>query len=332
MANQQLGDYIKQQLGGGVTVEVVKQALVQAGWPAADVDEAIATASTARPAEQPKVAPVGPGPTTTASPAGPAVKAPAGTPSTRDVVLTGSGGAFGDGNEPVFKATPKVAPAGVAIKTTTTAAGPGQAASWSRFILPGVLVFIIIVLAAFLYLQFSSSSGLTAQMNQLTAERDTLKIQVAGLTKKQADTDTQLQSLTSDNQELSNELSIFTNPRLLSVTSTEQVPVDIMGTLTGSTTTQYFITTKRGIVLYVKNYKDPGVAGALAPLAGTAVKLTGTHLIQSQDITVTRVNDQPIVVPSTTSSTTATPPATPAATSTKQTPPVTPPPATSTKP
>ena len=40
MANQELINYIKKSLGSGTNQVAVRKALLGAGWPAADVDEA----------------------------------------------------------------------------------------------------------------------------------------------------------------------------------------------------------------------------------------------------------------------------------------------------
>ena len=50
MQNQQLVDYIKQQLQGGVAKDAVKKALLEAGWPEADVAESMQAAAPAAPA------------------------------------------------------------------------------------------------------------------------------------------------------------------------------------------------------------------------------------------------------------------------------------------
>lgn len=47
MVNQQLADYIKQQLQGGVAKDAVKKALLDAGWPAQDVDDSMGSAGSA---------------------------------------------------------------------------------------------------------------------------------------------------------------------------------------------------------------------------------------------------------------------------------------------
>src|SRR5882724_4730935 len=68
MINQQLVDYIKQQLQAGVSKDVVRKALVDAGWPAADIDDSMKTGdsvaspaaavSTTSPAAQPTINPM----------------------------------------------------------------------------------------------------------------------------------------------------------------------------------------------------------------------------------------------------------------------------------
>ena len=52
MVNQQLLDYVKQQLQQGVSREQIKSSLMANGWQAQDIDEAFSTINTSTLSEQ----------------------------------------------------------------------------------------------------------------------------------------------------------------------------------------------------------------------------------------------------------------------------------------
>lgn len=269
MINQQLVDYIKQQMQAGVSKDAVRKALGDAGWPPADVEDSFKAAM-----------PAG------ASPANQTIINPAVAMGGVDVMAKSPAGA--SSSDKFFAKSA----AGQMPKEIDHA--PDK-----KFLVVMISMGAVIVLLAaalvFVYLNLNSQleaaqggspinpdqlSSLQGQVTQLTTERDQFA--------------SQAQSLNEDNQALLAELGFFVPPA--SATSTAPVSAMVNGMLSGNASTTFVLTTAHNLKVIVLNSKDAKVAAALAPLvAGTStVTLAGTHPAGSLNFTVTAVNGSPL--------------------------------------
>ncbi|MBU6500315.1 MAG: hypothetical protein KGJ89_00595 [Patescibacteria group bacterium] len=300
MVQQQLVDYIKEQLKLGVDASATKAALVDAGWPSADVEDSLGEISGGG-----KQAAVSDGQAATSKDMAAKSNAPIvanfGLPSSQQAPIIVSDLLGSTQLNMAAKATadknnnkPETA-----NKILLTKKMPGM----SRFTAPTIIMIVLGVVAValaagdvYLYLQDKSfqqkitafSSSGDAVVSNITA----LNSQIADLKSKNGDLASQVSSLQKDNQGLIDEISFVGVPS--GSTSTEDLAFSVSGVLAGGGQVQYNLTTKNGIKIYVKNYKDAKVDAALKPFVNQTVSLSGTHAPGSRDATITAVNGSDI--------------------------------------
>lgn len=296
--NPQLKDYIAQQTKVGVSKDVIKNALIEAGWEESDINQAIEEASSSSPAMvssavvstiQPQAVKLSE--TFQASrPLEPATQAT--KPSHVSFVASDI---FRQKGESVFQ------PAGTSIKSNIPDVKPAAVISGMKDklinkdkMLPIVSLGVLsaVFLAGNIYLFFQNSS-LNSRIGDLSKNSSSLEKQVASLTNDRKSLAEQVNSLSETVADYASQLSIFALP---SGTSTGAIPFAVSGTLGGGGKSLYILTTSGNILLLVKNSKDVNVDAALKPLIGTKVKLDGTHQSGANQLTVTAVNDQPVQV------------------------------------
>lgn len=321
MANPQLVDYIKQQLQLGVSKDAIRGTLSQAGWPEADINEALSAS--------------GPGAAQPSSPAMPAAQAAPSTPSTPAVSA-----------KPAASAAPASALSQFAQKSSASAPQsspfvtkdifqpkgestfqpkiqtmPAQAAAQSagssslrKYIILAVWIIVILGLAgwsAYLFWQngtlkkeVSQSAGLSSALEQANA-------QVASLTNEKSSLASQFDAVNLEKTDLLLHLSFFVAPAGGATTTN----VSVSGTLGGGGKNPYTVTTDRQVVLSVKNSSDSDVSKALLPLIGSEAAVSGVYVPGTREITVQAVNGVPVKAPApepaATSTPTSTPPAAP---------------------
>lgn len=326
MANQQLVDYIKQQLQLGVSKEAIRATLSQAGWPEADINEALSASgaeaaqspspvqpsSPAMPAKQaapsvPSTPAVSVKPASSVAPASalsqfaqkPAVSAPQSSPFvTKDI--------FQPEGEPTFQ--PKIQP-----MSAQTAAQSTGGSSLRKYIIFAVGIVAVLGFAGWSAYLFWQNGNLKEQISQgagLSSALEEANAQVASLTNEKNSLASQLDALNLEKTDLLLHLSFFIAPAGEATTT----DVSVSGTL-GGDKKLYTVTTNRQVVLSVKNSSDKDVAAALQPLLGNEVKVSGTYVPGTREITVTGVNGAPVKAPSSepaeTPTATSTPPAPP---------------------
>lgn len=280
--NPQLKEYVDQQVKLGVSNDVIKTALLGAGWRESDINEVMnllpsSGVGAAKPAE---IKPVEVKISSQEKP-------PPVSFVTSDI--------FQPKNEPVFESkgtAPQASFPGNKPQIIPTAGGAGPESGSGFFKKPivpitlGVLVLLFAALAGFFYIQ---NNGLQTKITSLTEENASLTVKLnSSATDKKGFTD-QIVSLNQTAADLNNQLSIFAVP---SGTSTAELSIDIKGTLGGGGKSLYSLTTNKAIVVYVKNSKDTRVDSTLKPLLGNQVEISGTHAAGSNSITVTSVNGQ----------------------------------------
>lgn len=267
MVENQLLDHVKSQLQGGATREVVKTALMGAGWPEADVEDTIKNVEAS---VLPKTAPA-------------IVVSDLVANSSLEVLPVEVKNAKAENAEP-----PKNFP---------EAGLPAQAGA-KKFnktsvikIALGVVALLFAGTAVFLFFQNSglkekmaASSGVTDAANAKVAA---LNSQVGDLNKQIADLNSKLATLTGDNQKLIAELSFFVVP---AGSPSEEAAFTLKGKVEVGGKVLYVVTADDGLKVTVKNSKDEKVDAALKPLVGQTAEISGTHAAGSRDATVTAVN------------------------------------------
>ena len=311
MPNQQLVDYITQQTQAGVAKEVVKNTLVATGWGERDVADAMNAAFGTSPAA---VAP-------TASPAAasPAVSRPiiAAKPAITPVVMPAakpiaaspaaasspvSMSMFDAKSGPVFEPKSKSIQSGAPSTPSAVSSGSIMAIaaqrSGSRFtpiLLPVILGVVTVGAGVFAYMTWREKSGLSTQVVALTAQSAAFQTQIQGLEKDKDADASKITTLTDSVKDLEGQLSLFVVPG----GSSAAASVTVKGTVNGSDKVSYTFTTGKGIVLAIKNYKDPAVSPLLPSFVGETIEVTGTHVPGARDITVTALNGKPIATSTT---------------------------------
>lgn len=279
MVQQQIVDYAKSQLKLGVGKDIIKSALIGAGWPEIDVADSLKSLEAAAGASS--------GPSVAGATSPIFVSDLVSSSKLEALPLASAGDAGG-------------AARGVSAGKGASDSFPGGALKFSKstivIIALGVLSLILAVGVIFLYLQNGGlRDKVTVSLNESSAAKSKISFlnqQVSGLTKERDDLNSKLSALTGDNQGLKTELSfLIAPPELASSTSTpSSVSATVKGMLSGGSKSQYLLTTANGVKVYIKNYKDAKVDAALKSLVGKTVEVFGTHLPGSRDLTITSVN------------------------------------------
>lgn len=298
MVNQQLVDYVKQQLQGGIQKDAVKKALLDAGWPDADVNDSLSAASS------------GPAPSAPAVAVQPAIQSPA-QPKPQTInpmaAMAGSSAAAPASlpSKPREKFFDDAGAAGTEHK--------GHGAGIAMTVMGAMIVALLVALG---YIYFSLNGKITSMPGTGGASEaalNDLRGQVQTLTAGNAALSSQVTGLAADNQELKSEIGFLA----VTSTSTAEIAAEAKGVL-GGATGAYTLTTKNNLKISVKNSKDSKVDPVLKAYLGQSVTLNGTHKQGEAAITVTGINGGPLVVP-TPPAATSTPASNPGATSTAST-------------
>lgn len=276
MVNQQLVDYIKQQLQGGVQKDAVKKALLDAGWPAADVEDSLGTANAG----------------TSSGPA--AASAQTINP------VTAMGGTVAQKSA--------TSPTGTAVKSdkffSDTPGAASKAKSGGKVTTIILAVVIVVLLGALGYVYWSMNNRIVALSGTAPAGgTDTagLQAQIQQLTNDKTSLASQVSTLDQANQDMLQELGFFAAPTGTSSTVTVKGMVSAAGTT-------YTITTAHGIAVTVRNSSVASVHTALKALVGQEAIVTGVRRLGTLEITaVTVTSATPPAATSTPPAATSTP-------------------------
>ena len=277
MINQQLVDYVKQQMQAGISKDAVRKALSDAGWPPADVDDSLKAAEPAG-AVQPSGAMSGMSTAQT---------------TVNPVVAMGGVESMIKGSSPTSSSDKFFSNPATSSKVSSDYDDDGEDHPQAKkFVISmAVMGAVILLLAgALAFVYFNLNGQLEAAQNGgsgNTAQVADLQQQVAQLTTANGDLTSRVAALDADNQDLASELGFF-----VPATSTTPVSSTVKGTLSGNASTTFALMTPHNVKIIVLNSKDAKVAAALAPLSGatSTVILAGTHLAGSTNLTVTSVN------------------------------------------
>lgn len=270
MVNQPLVDYIKQQAEGGVSADVVRKALLDAGWPEGDVSDSM---TAALPAAAPSLGPQEP-----AAEAFDPVAA-MGAASTGGVVFGGAAA-----TEPVSKER--------FFDDSHLEEHHRPAASRIAMLVMGALIIVLGGTLAYIYLSLNGKLSLAAGESATNANQaSTLRSQAQKLAEEKNELAGRVQTLSGEREALMEEVMFFA----VSATATSsEAAAAIRGTITAANGV-YTLTTPHNIRITVKNSKDVRVDGGLKPLIGSTATLTGTRRPGLAEITVTGINGDPVV-------------------------------------
>ncbi len=308
MIQQQIVDYAKAQLGAGLSEEVIKGALLQAGWVSADVDDSIKSVTQKKqpePARATTVASVSPIAASMPS----MVAKPQVSPQSinvRDLFGTAGKGSASFPTQgtrsPISEIQPMKKTETLAVKEMAIGASALKPSRFGRSkIVLIVLTVVAIVSAGAAVYFYMNNKSLSEQVTKLTADSSSnsmassqvsaLTSQLADVTKAKAASDSQAAVLTKNSDELQTELSFFVAPPLpAGATSSPALAFSLSGMLAVQSNTLYSVTASSGLMVSIKNSKDAKVDAALKPLVGKSVEISGTHPRMSRDVTVTSVN------------------------------------------
>jgi len=311
MVQQQIVEYAKTQLGLGISEEVVKNALIQAGWSSADVEDSIKSVAPKKAATS--FSPV----STSASPVSRPSSSGQGVSSSQQINLKDIFGGASKESISVASSSPasSVSSSG-SVKAkppeTLMAKKPVSVPSASSPVLsvtkPGGSSKIVLIALAILALVgvggsvyfYMNVSKLNGQIVALTADNSTtasqtanLSAQVTDLNKSKDDLQSKLTASMKNTEELRGQLLFFVAPAVASgtATSSAQVSFSLKGVLTfDSRSAQYMVSAPSGLKVSIKNSRDQKVEATLRTLIGTSVEISGTHTKLSRDVTITAVN------------------------------------------
>lgn len=273
MAQQQLVDYIKQQIGLGVTRETITGSLRDAGWTESDIREAMAGLS---PQSSPGAASPPAKAQSVAKPTETSPKSDRGIPTvTIDIVEPRKG-------ESVFQPEAEAVPdpgSLIALAASKKKSHKGVVLG----IVFGALIILFGGAGAFFYMKGEDAEK---RLTALGAEHAAQKGEIEALTKAVAELTDAKAILANENTDLLNQLSVF---RTAGMPAGASAGITVRGVVAFEKN-QYTLTTNKGIVLFVKNSRDAKLDAILNPLAGNEAEITGTHPLGSRDVTVTAVN------------------------------------------
>jgi hypothetical protein len=337
MVQDQLVDYISSQIKLGVSKDAIKSALVSAGWVAADVDDTLkkvdggagatssmstgmSTATTAKPASMSAMSSMmTSSPTTTAakpatSTAGPQMVKVSDLVSASPASNMGSAGKPAGMGAGMASAKIDAASFGGKISGNSFQASPaaknlvmGSANGGGK----GAMIAWIVAAVFFLgfgglaWYFYSGNASLATKVSMLTSQSATVNTQLTSL-QSQVDASTtaleaQIMTLTAANADLALNLSFYAVP-VGGATSTARLPQPVTinsGWLTVAKGV-YWITTPRGTNIAVVNSSDPKIAPQLKPLVGDTVRVSGSYIPGSDQVTVDSVTNLSPVVATTT--------------------------------
>ena len=300
MANQQLVDYIKEQLKGGTSKENVKQVLLGVGWTNADIDEAFKIIEAE---SKPEVESIKVPESNLVNLKG--VEQKSGMSETSSSFQTTPNVIkFDTPREEVFKIKLSQEERGASkIESSvgqSTQSQPqqikievGKHPKKFRVILyvvVGLFIAGLLVLVAFLY---NKNNQLTNQINANLSQRGDLENQAQTLLQTVNELQKQILSLKDENTKLNTEKENLINQLLLFSPSTSSLDVVLKGTVVLDKG-NYFLKTNQDIWVKIKNSKDEKTKLVLDKFIDKEVKVEGLRTPGLRELTVVKINDKTI--------------------------------------
>lgn len=289
MVNQQLKDYIDEQVRVGVSRDAIKSALLEAGWNAAEVGEAMGGGMS--PVQHMDAV----------KPAMPAAVRPVQTqqPVMRNPQPVAS--------QPMQPSQPRMMST-VSAKPMASMAAPSMGVTASdrplarksghRMIdlVMGVSIFILGMAATWFAI---NNSNLDSALGLAESEHETVVNEAASLRTNNQALQAENVALAEERDDLASQLGVLVSTR----TSGEEA-VSIKGILgVAGDKAPYTLRASSGLVVTLKNSRTAGLEAMLKDSLGELVQIEGTHVVGSKDITVLTVNGFEPAAPVTASST-----------------------------
>ena len=308
MANQQLLDYVKQQLQLNMPSDEIRTTLLNTGWPVADVDEVLAAAGStggqvvapvqSKGVSQPNTADITTTSQTSAQTPSASVAVPVEKPTDQPRVVTRD--VFQAQNEPVFQPKQEnffdpTANGGVI--------GPVKPSHKNLIVVVSLGAACLVFVGLFVWM-YMENSGLKSQLSSGAApsgEQPVGSIETGATSTLSGSTvevlaqeKTNLQNQLNESSErvslLDLELSFLVAPDPKAATSTIlNQPVTISGTVSEKKTV-YYLTTEDRVVISIKNSKDKNIIAVLKPLLDGPVEFSGTYNLGSAIMTLEKIN------------------------------------------
>jgi hypothetical protein len=268
MANQQLIDYIKQQMQLGVPKDSIKQTLVTSGWPEGDIQEGF-TAIAGPAVIQPQAS-------------APAVSVA--QPVTSDIREPAQSSPVARRAESAFQ--PKME-----SYVPSEITSQGSKRGMRSFVLPGIMGLLIVGLLAATGYLYTQNSSLSGDISKRSLSNSDLSVQLSAAVQEKTNLATDLAKLKDEAADANSHFVLLLGS---GASSTPAVAISIRGTLKGDDKTPYTLATSKGLTVGLKNYKAVNVANVLKPLVGTSVLISGTAVPGSKEVIVQSVNGTPI--------------------------------------
>jgi hypothetical protein len=268
MANQQLIDYIKQQMQLGVPKDSIKQTLVTSGWPEGDIQEGFTAI------------------------AGPAVSQPQASASVVSAVQP----VTSDIREPA-QSSPAIRKAESTFQPKMESYVPSEikpqasGRGMRSFVLPGVMGLAIVGLLAATGYLYTQNSSLSGDISSRSLSNSDLSVQLSAAMQEKTNLATDVAKLKDEAADANSHFILLIDS---GATSSPPVSISIRGTLKGDDKTPYTLTTSKGLIVGLRNHRAANVASTLKPLAGTSVLISGTAIPGSKEVLVQSVNGAPI--------------------------------------
>lgn len=292
MANQQLIDYIQEQLKKGVSPDTLRKVLSAAGWMESDINEGMDIVQGKSPAAVQAAAPVSTAvasSTTAVSDITPHAEAVSAQPAAS---TTGSPSPSAAESFATSPAAASMNPAATPIEQSLipkTSSPLGGKHITPMIAMWGVIVLLILIAGY----SFTRTSGLRSEASALSDQNVELTTQHENLSNDKRQLESQVQSLSSKVADMEMQLAAFATPESGATTN---LPVRVKGTLAQAGTT-YTLTTEQRVMFFVGNSREADAT--LKPLIGGAVELSGVHALASRTITVREVNGTALQTPAT---------------------------------
>ena len=330
MIQDQLVEYISSQIKTGISRDVIKSALVAAGWQTEDVEDTLKkiegekTQQVGKEASQPIASntPI----ITTASPLvsfspsdivgttkNVAASQPVRMDSTAPIAGENTNKSFFDKKTSSIKPLigsedNKGSKVGDFFKTMNSPSEYPQSNKGNKIatIIEAVIILGLAAFSCFLYLQnitLSAKVGGLGGQTDASSQISNLNTQIQTFTASNTELTNRVASLTAENANLQMNLSFLIIPpaNISGSSSVVEAPVMAMTTMSGAlsrnTKGVFILTTTYGIKISVKNSSDVKVAAALTPLIGNTVQVSGTYIQGSPSLTITDVNGSSLIQP-----------------------------------
>ena len=281
----------------GVADDVIKSALVGAGWVSLDVEDTFKKINVAVSSPLAAVQATKPSGMVSASPA---VVSKSTEPQTIRVSDLVSGVSPAKVVSKDLKAEPAKAKS-FFDSTPVSLKNPKK----SKFALvPTIAIVVAVIFAGIAVYLYMTNSALTqkagvvsTESQSVTSQITSLQTQVQALTASTTVLASEANTLTAQNADLQTNLSFFT---VLPGTAATSGPITVSGTVSGGKPA-YVITTSYGVKVSIKNSADAGVHAALQPLLGTttSVQVSGIYVPGLASVAVLTVNGNSVLPTST---------------------------------